>query len=434
MRFDGLWKHPDFLRLWAGQTVSVFGSLITHATLPFIAALLLDASALQMAGLAAAGMAPSVLVAMHAGVWVDRLRRRPVMIAADLLRAAIIITIPIAFWFDALHIAHLYVVALGSGVLTIFFDVAYQSYLPTLVSRDELLEGNSKLTASASVSEFAGFSVSGWLVQVFNGPVALLIDAATFVGSAFSLGAIRSPEPPPIPAAERTSVREEAVDGLRTVMRAPVLRALALTQAFAAFGFGVFAALYTLFVTRGLGFEPALLGVIYGIGGISSLLGALFAQRAARRWGVGPAMCAGVTMMGVSMLFIAAAPEAGVIGAVLLIAQQISGDGMYTVYDVNAVSLRQSMVDDRMLGRVNAFMRMLELAFTLTGVLLGGVIGEFVGLRAAMTLSACFVITGGVLLILSPARGIRSAPAVAPLEPGSALSLEAGVPQPPAYP
>jgi predicted MFS family arabinose efflux permease len=314
-----------------------------------------------------------------------------------------------------------------------FFDVAYQAYLPTLVTRDELIEGNSKLAASASVSEFAGFSVSGWLVQIFNGPIALLIDAFTFVFSAFAIGSIDAPEPPPVPAAERTTVREEAIDGLRTVMGHGVLRSLAIAQVMYGAGFGVFAALYTLYVTRSLGFEPGLLGVIYGIGGISSSIGAVFAQRAARSLGVGPAMCAGLTVMGISMMFIVSAPEASVFGAALLIAQQISGDGMFTIFDINAVSLRQSIVQERMLGRVNAFMRMLEIAMTLTGVLVGGLVGEFIGLRAGMGGAAALVIGAGVLLFFSPVRRLREAPAIA-VEPEAVLSMEGGVPRPPAYP
>src|SRR5688572_13662707 len=168
IRFDGLWRHPDFVRLWSAQTISVFGSLITGTAIPFTAILVLDASPREVALLAAANHVPGLIFGVAAGVWVDRLRRRPVMIAADLGRAALVTTIPLAYAFDALTIGHLYAVALSAGMLTIFFDVAYQSYLPTLVSRDELVEGNSKLAATASVSEFAGFSVSGWLVQVFS--------------------------------------------------------------------------------------------------------------------------------------------------------------------------------------------------------------------------------------------------------------------------
>jgi MFS family permease len=428
LTFDGLWRHPDFVRLWTGQTISVFGSLITGTAIPFTAILLLDASPLQVALLAAANHVPGLVFGVAAGVWVDRLRRRPVMIAADLGRAALVATIPIAYAFDALTIEHLYAVALGAGVLTIFFDVAYQSYLPTLVSRDELVEGNSKLAATASVSEFAGFSVSGVLVQVFSGPIAMLVDAVSFIASAAFLRSIRTPEPPPPPPEERIGALREAADGMRTVVRHPLLRSLAVATPLASFGSGMFFATYMIFVTRGLGFNPGVLGVIFGLGGISSLAGAMVAGSAARRFGAGPAMIAGMTMMGISMLFIPIARGATVVAAGLLIAQQISGDGMYMVADINATSLRQSIAPERMLGRVNAFNRMLDLGFTLAGILIGGAIGETVGLRPALYIGACSMIGAAVWLLVSPVRHVRTAPA---FEEPFPTALDPTVPHPP---
>ena len=428
IRFDGLWRHPDFVRLWTGQTISVFGSLITGTAIPFTAILLLDASPLQVALLAASNHVPGLIFGVAAGVWVDRLRRRPVMIAADLGRAVLVVTIPIAYAFDALTIEHLYAVALGAGVLTIFFDVAYQSYVPTLVSREELVEGNSKLAATASVSEFAGFSVSGWLVQVFSGPIAMLVDAASFVVSAVFLRSIRTPEPPPPPPEDRVSALAEAAEGMRTVARHPLLRSLAVATPLAAFGTGMFFATYMIFVTRGLGFNPGVLGVIFGLGGISSLIGATFAGPAARRFGAGPAMIAGLAMMGISMLFIPIASGAGILAAGLLIAQQISGDGMFMVADINATSLRQSIAPERMLGRVNAFNRMLDLGFTLAGILIGGAIGQTIGLRPALYIGAGSMIAAAAWLVLSPVRGLTAPPAE---ETPLATALDPTLPHPP---
>jgi MFS family permease len=429
IRFDGLWRHGDFVRLWSGQTISVFGSLITGTAIPFTAILLLDASPRQVALLSAASHVPGLIFGVAAGVWVDRLRRRPVMIAADLGRAALVSTIPIAYAFDALTIAHLYAVALSAGVLTIFFDVAYQSYLPTLVSKDELVEGNSKLAATASVSEFAGFSVSGWLVQVFSGPAAMIVDAASFVVSAIFLRSIRTPEPPPPPAEDRVGALKEAAEGMRTVAQHPLLRSLAVATPLAAFGTGMFFATYMIFVTRGLGFEPGVLGVIFGLGGISSLFGAALAGTAARRFGAGPAMIAGLGMMGISMLFIPIAHGAGIVAAGLLIAQQISGDGMFMVADINATSLRQSIAPERMLGRVNAFHRMLDLGFTLAGILVGGEIAARVGLRAALYIGAGSMIAAAVWLLVSPVRGLRVSPSGE--EEPLATALDPALPHPP---
>src|SRR5262245_8135260 len=189
-----LWHNRHFLRLWAGQTISVFGSLIGRTALPFTAILVLKATPFQMGLLAAADLVPNFLAALIAGAWVDRLPRRPLMIAADLARAAVLVSIPLAATFHHLRIERLYAPPSLQGLVTTCFDVAYASYLPTLVPREQLVEGNSRLTASASAAEFGAFSLGGWLVQWFGGPIAVLIDAVSFLGSAAFLATIRAPE------------------------------------------------------------------------------------------------------------------------------------------------------------------------------------------------------------------------------------------------
>jgi predicted MFS family arabinose efflux permease len=278
------------------------------------------------------------------------------------------------------------------------------------VSRDELVEGNSKLAATASVSEFAGFSISGWLVQAFSGPIAVLVDSVSFVFSALFVRSIQKPEPAPPPPETRTGVWAEAKDGLRVVAHDPRLRALAIAEPFNAAGTGMFFATYMIFVTRGLGFEPGVLGVIFGLGGISSLIGATMAGRAARRFGTGPTIIVGIAMMGVSMYFIPLAQGPTAVAAGLLIAQQLFGDGMYMIYDINATSLRQSIAPEEALGRVNAFMRILGLGSVLVGIILGGEIAERVGLRAALTIGASGMIICATLLFFSPIRTVRAAP------------------------
>lgn len=407
-RFTGLWRHPDFLRLWGGQTISVFGSMITGTALPFTAILALNASPLEVAVLAACRILPGLVIGLAAGVWVDRLRRRPVMIAMDLGRALVLLTVPLAYGLGALTMWHLYLAALAAGSMTLVFDVAYQAYLPSLVRQDQLVEGNSKLSASNSVAEFSGFSVSGALVQIASGPFAIFIDAITYLASALSLGAIRAEEPPPAPHDATASVRSEAVAGLRIVRDDARLRGIAVATVLYSVGLGVFGGVYMLFVTRTLGFDPIVLGVIFGIGGISSLAGALLAGRAADAFGVGRAMAAGIAAMGVSMLFIPMAQGATIGGAVFLILQQVSGDGGFTSYDVNQVSLRQSITPEQALGRVNSCFRITDLGFTLAGTLLGGLAGEYIGLREALVGGALLVIAGAAALALSPVFGIRS--------------------------
>jgi MFS family permease len=412
MRLTGLWHNRDFLRLWAGQTISVFGSLVGRTALPFTAILVLDASPLQVAAALASDIVAQLLFGLFAGVWVDRLPRRPIMIVADLGRAALLCTVPLAYAFGVLAMEQIYVVAFCTGVLTIFFDVAYQSYLPSLVERDEILEGNSKMAATWSVAEVGAFSSAGWLVQVLTAPVAVLVDAVSFLFSAAFVWTIRKPETPAVPHAEREGVRREIAEGLRTIVHDPLLLALARSQLIVDFSFRVFGTVFLIYVTREVGFRPGVLGVIFAVGGVSSLAGAVLATRSAVRFGVGPSMSLGVALMGLSMLFVPLAHEVSVLAVGFLVAQQLCGDGGYTVYEVNSVSLRQSITPARLLGRVSSGMRISSLAAMLIGALVGGGLGETVGLRATLVVAAAGVIIAGAWLMASPVWGVRRAPAL----------------------
>src|SRR5437867_8121574 len=227
LQFSGLWQHPDFLKLWAGQTVSLLGSSVTGLALPLAAVLVLNATPAQMGIMRAAQYLPFLLLGLFAGVWVDRLRRRPVLILADAGRALLVGSIPVAALLGVLRIDVLYVVALLVGVLTVFFDVAYLAYVPSLVPRDSLTEGNSKLEVSRSFAGMAGPALAGALVQLVTAPVALVVDAASFLVSAASLSLIRTPEPKPAALAHGRSIWRDAGEGLRIVGGHPVLRTLA---------------------------------------------------------------------------------------------------------------------------------------------------------------------------------------------------------------
>ncbi len=410
MKRAGLWRNPDFLKLWAGESISVFGSLVGRTALPFTAILVLDATPMQVSLLLAADIVAGLLFGLFAGVWVDRLHRRPIMIAADIGRAALLASIPAAYALDALAIEQLYAVAFGVGTLTIFFDVAYLSYLPSLVEKHEVLEGNSKMAASWSVAEVGAFSSAGWLVQLLTAPLAILVDAMSFLVSAVAVGAIRRPEPAPATADGRRSVGHEMWEGLRAVLGNPVLRPMAGSVVTADFSFRVFGTVFLLFAVRDLGFDPGVLGMIFAAGGVSSLLGALVAGRAARRLGAGPAMVAGVLLMGLSMLFVPVARGATVVAAMLLLAQQLVGDGAFTVYEIQQVSLRQAVTADRLLGRVNASIRFAGLGAMLVGALIGGLLGETIGLRATLVVGAGGMCLGSLWLVFSPVRGLRTAP------------------------
>jgi len=371
----------------------------------FTAILVLGATPVQLGVLNIMQLLPAFLIGLLTGAWVDRLRRRPLLIGADLGRALALATLPLAAVLGLLHIAQVYMVALVVSILTIFFDVAYQSYLPGLVGKESVMEGNSKLSASAAVAEFGGFSIGGWLVQIFTAPFAILIDAGSFVISAISVWLIRAREPTVTPQ-EHLNMRREIADGLKTVIHQPLLRASAVAVLLRGLAGGIYGALVVLYMSRGLGFNPGILGMIWAVGGVSSFLGAAFAPRISRRLGSGPAMVIGMGVFGLSSFFIPLASGATLLSAAFLIAAQL-GDGFYILYEINLVSLRQSIASEHILGRVNATMQFINLGAILVGSLLGGLLGEAVGVRPVLFIGASGTLLAAVALALSPIRKLK---------------------------
>lgn len=406
---DGLWKHRDFMRLWAGQTVSQLGSTITREALPYTAILTLHTTPLQMGLLGAASAAPLLLIGLFAGVWVDRMRRRPILIATDIGRALLLLSIPVAYLLGWLRIEQLYVVAALVGVLSVFFDVAYTAFLPALVERDQLVEGNSKLGMSGALAEIAGPSIGGALVQLISGPVTVLLDALSYVFSAFVLVRIRAVEPPPVPSAQ-PQVWGELVDGLRAVRGNPLLRAIAISSAIRSFFGWFFGAIYGLYGLNELGLSPLLLGLTVACGGIGSLLGAVLVAPATRRFGLGRATIGAllISAAGSSLIWLAGGlPSAAVF---LMIAAQIIGDLGQTFALINEVSLTQTITPDRILGRVNASMRVLSQGIGTLGMLVGGVLGTLIGLRPTVAIALLGSLVGTLWLLCSPLRHVRDMP------------------------
>jgi MFS family permease len=408
-RFVGLWRHADFMRLWAGQTISGFGSLIGATAIGFTAILVLHATPFQLGVLAAVRLAPGFLTGLIAGAWVDRLRRRPILIGADIGRSLLLATIPLAAILRHLHIELLYIVTFFVGILSTSFDIAYESYLPSLIGRDQLIEGNSKLSASASVAEFSGLAVAGWLVQFFTAPVTILIDAVSFAVSAISIWLVRAPEQSAVPDVQ-PNMRREIVTGLRFVLHHPVLRVTAACTLSKEFFGGVYGALVVLYMVRDLGFAAGILGTIWALGGLSSLIGAVSAGPTTRRFGIGPAMIVGLLLYSIALLFIPLARGATLAAALLLIAQQTLGDGAVTLYQINQVSLRQAITPERFLGRVNASTEFLRLGAALIGSLLGGLAGNTIGVRATLVVGALGSFLSTLWLVMSPIRVLRTVP------------------------
>ncbi|MGH2353921.1 MAG: MFS transporter, partial [Chloroflexota bacterium] len=373
-RLTGLWRNRDFLKLWTGQTVSKFGSGITGNALPLTAVLVLGASPSQMGLLVAARAAPVAVVGLFAGVWVDRLRRRPVMIWADLGRAALLASIPAAAVFGHLRIEHLFLVAALAGVLTVFFDVAYQSCVPDLVNREHILEANSKLATADALAEITTPGLTGVLVQVISAPMALLVDALSFVWSALFVGTISAAERPPAASASQHRVGSEITQGLQAVTGNPLLRSLAGYAATRSFFGNFIGPLYTLYALRELDLGPVLLGITIGVGGVSNLLGTVLVGPVTRRLGIGRTIVGAVVIGGIATLLIPLASGPVAVAFALLVAAQ-AFDVIYPLYDVNALSVRQSVTPDALLGRVNASMQVLEGGFAPLGALAGGLLG-----------------------------------------------------------
>lgn len=306
----GLWRHPDFLKLWTGETISQFGTQVTLLAIPLIGANVLEVGADQFALLGFFEFLPFILISLPAGVWVDRLPRRPILIGGDVVRALSLISAPIAYALDALTIWQLYVVGFVNGVATVFFDVAYQSYLPSLVDRDQIVDGNSKLEISRSGAQIVGPGAAGILIAAVTAPLAVIADAISFVLSAVAVFFIRRPEPPVEPHAEgrRPSMLHEAREGLRYVLGSPYLRMIAgATGTSNLFG-NILFSIFILYMARVLLMSPEQIGFIFAAGAIGPLAGALVADRIAHVIGVGPTIVASIFLSGPAGLLVAIAP------------------------------------------------------------------------------------------------------------------------------
>jgi MFS family permease len=407
----GLWRHPDFLKLWSAETVSQFGSQISLLALPLVAIDVLHATAFEVAVLSVVEFLPFLLVSLPAGVWVDRLRRRPILVLGDLGRAALLASIPIAHAFDVLTLGQLYGVGFFVGIATVFFDVAYQSYLPSLVARAQLVEGNSKLEISRSGAQVGGPGIAGLLVDWLTAPVAVLFDAVSFVGSALFIFGIRKPERSPHgeQARPRQRMREELREGLRYVMRHPYLKNIAASTAtFNFFGMLQFAVLI-VFARRTLDLSPKVIGLAFTFSNVGPLIAAFSANRISRRFGVGPTII-GTSMLGGPMfLLVPFAPHGNAALAVLAPAFLVGGF-MGVVYNVTQVSLRQAMTPERIQGRMNSVMRFIVWGTIPLGSLVGGVLASSIGLKAALIVGGGGCTLSFLPVLLSPVRAVREMP------------------------
>jgi MFS family permease len=396
------------MKLWAGQTVSELGSVVTRTAVPLVAVLALGAGPFEMAYLVVSASLAVLLVGFVAGAWVDRLRRRPVLIWADAIRAIVLFSVPVAYVLGVLRMELLYVVVFLEGCLGAFFSAAYPAYVPSLVGVDRVVEANSRLATSSSLAEIGGPGLGGGLVQLIGAPFALLVDAISFAVSALSVVLIRTPEPARPARTTSTPIRVEIVEGLQLIRRNSVLVPLVARSVIAHVAGSFYGVLYTIYLIEDLHLEPFVLGIVVSAGGVGSLVGSFVASRVIRRLGIGPALI--WTAIGASALGVLT-PLAGgplLLATMMVLLPQLIGDGLQTIEGVAELSLIQGVTPDAILGRVNAALEVFShgIAYPL-GALLAAVLAGWISVRAGIAIGWAGMAVSIVLLVMSPLPRIR---------------------------
>ena len=408
-----LFDAPDFRRLWFGQTISVFGDQITLLGLPLVAVLTLGADATQMGTLTAVGLFPHLLFSLPAGVWLDRIRvRRRLMIAADLGRAGLTASIPVAYALGVLSMPQLYVVGFLTGSLAVVFDLSWNTLFVAVTERERYVEAMALLNGSRSLASVGGPTIGGLLVQIVGAPLAMLGDAFSFLGSVVFLRRIRSPEPPI--EHEEGSNREKLLAGLSFVIGDPIMRPTLLSVATVNLFTFASGALFILYATTSLGVSPGVLGLALGTGAVGAVIGAIFATRIGRRLGLGPAYALGLLLFPVSLLLI---PFAGpgmpmpLILALLFGSEFGSGLGVM-ILDINVGAIMYARTPDRIRARAGGAFRFVNYGVRPIGALLGGLLGGALGVREAIWITTIAAIGGVLFLIGSPVLRLRELPEV----------------------
>jgi len=401
-RPTSLWRHRDFLKLWSAETVSRFGSEVSNLALPFVAIVVLKVSAFEVALLGALEFLPFLLFTLPAGVWIDRLARKPILVASDLVRAVALLSVPIAYGLDALTIWQLYAVGFVVGIGTVFFDVSYQSYLPSLVGRDQLVDGNSKLELSRATSQTGGPGVAGALIGLLTAPVAVLVDAVSFVVSAVFLARIKVQEE--LPSRDvRRSLRVELMEGLRYLLADRRIRALATSTVLFNFFGQITFSIYLVYAVRELGLGAGTIGVLLALANLGGLAGAVLARRISSRLGVGPAIAVGGACS-TALILVPLAPQSQPIP--FLVASGLVMTFGVVLFNITGLSFQQEITPDRMLGRLNASRRFLVWGVIPLGALTGGALASVIGLRATLFVGAIGISFAVIPILLSPLRSL----------------------------
>lgn len=420
-------RNDDFLKLWFGQSVSLLGTQVSVIAIPLTAVSMLHVSAFQVGLLGTAEYLPFLLVALPAGTMADRLSQRRILIASDVGRLACLLSIPVAWWLGHLAVVQLYAVGFLTGALTAFFDIAYQSLVPSLVSTERLTAANARLEVSNSAAQLGGPSIGGALVALLTAPFAILADAVSYAVSVASLLAIRgrqAPERTDAPAAEAlSSLGRDILKGLRALLGHRILRPVVLCTATLNFFGDMAFALVVLFAVRDLGLSPSTLGLAMSIGAVGLLVGAMTAERVGRHLGIGATLTLTAMAFPLGLVLLAVA-RPGVAGVFFIATQGIVNGYVAAVYNVNAITVRQTITPPHLLGRVNASNRFIVWGVIPIGTTLGGVIGSAFGLRTAFWVAAVGASTAALWIVLSPLRSVHTvttaeAPEAEMVVPGS---------------
>ncbi|TAL32305.1 MFS transporter [Phenylobacterium sp.] len=406
---DALWRDRDFARLWMAQSVSAFGARITREGLPLAAVLSLGASPGQVGLLAAISHGPALLVGLAAGGFVDRSRRRGIMMAADLVRAAVLATIPIAALLGVLTLPQLYIAAALVGAASVLFEIADHAYLPSLVAREQIGRANASFSATESVAEIGGPALAGVLFQGLAAPLAIAANAVTYLVSAGFLFGIRRTEAAPHPEAHARWADDVRL-GFGVALRDPLVRPVFLSSWMQSLGGGFFSALYILFCVEVVGLTPALLGLTIAAGGVGALAGAAVAGPASRRLGVGPTFVGAQVLVALSVAIIPLSPPNPGAGMVFLVTSQILGDLLGVTTMILGTTLIQTVMPVQVLGRVNAAYKAATGGLVVLGALLGGMLGEVIGVRGAIWVGVAGLAAAPLLSLPGPLRRLRDMP------------------------
>lgn len=404
-----LWRDGNFLTMWSGQALAQIGSQVTELAIPVLAVLLLHATEFEVGLLNAAGVAAFLVVGLPAGAWIDRMRKRRVMIWADAVRALALAALPLLWWAGLLQMWHLYAVALVVGVATVFFDVSYQSIIPSLVRQHQIAEANGKLEATRELANIGGPALGGWLVGLVSAPFAILATVGTYIASFVALLLTRDHEEPRA-AEDRGPILREIGEGLRWVFGNPLLRRIVGTTGVSNFSNTISVTLLPIFLLRELGLTPAAMGIIFSLASIGGLLGAIATPHIVRRVGEARSIPLSAIAFGTIACLLPLAATFPAIAYPLLVVQFFVASFSVLLYNITQVTFRQRITPPRLLGRMNASVRFCVWGVMPIAALLAGGLGTWLGVVPTMWIGAVGQALAALFVVTGPFWGMRALP------------------------